>query len=42
MGFYYVPGSRVIKAHRVTLLERFQMWKARRRRKELPMGRWSL
>lgn len=32
MNTYWVPGSRRIKAHRCTMMERFQMWRARRRR----------
>lgn len=31
MNWYYVPGANKIKAHRCTLAERFQMWRARRR-----------
>ena len=34
--WYYCPGSRRVKAHRCTLVERFQMWRrARQRRREL-------
>lgn len=39
MRAYYVPGANKIKAHRVTLVERYQMWKARRRRAK-SMARW--
>ena len=36
MKTYYCPGSGMIRAHRCTLAERFQMWRrARERRKEL-------
>lgn len=38
MGWYYCPGSGKIKAHRLTLKERFQMWRQRRRKaKEMPL-----
>lgn len=31
-NWYYCPGSRMIKAHRCTLIERIQMWRRRRQR----------
>ena len=31
-NFYYCPGSGKIRAHRCTLVERFQMWRRMRRR----------
>ena len=35
MNWYYAPGSGKIKAHRMTLLDRYRMWKAFRRRAKM-------
>ena len=46
MSWYYTLGSGKIKAHKLTLIERYRMWKKRRQRSKevhwLEYQKWLL
>lgn len=42
--YYYVPGAGKIKGRRMTIAERFRLWKRRRKQCDLAglKGRWGV